>query len=282
MRGHDVWQTSKIWIMNIPITPGSLLARHVEWPVRLRVEAGLAPPESEAFCELLLQRNGAAKLLLTADAFQTEVRGRWRLLASDARHYAFRIYAKQVTGPGTALGARLWGNLKASLCLRVTAQWTLAEVPCPAGSEVEPTDEAQPEAHAGESSPDAYARLLLGSWLEYHFSFKSDFIYFERFTFHADGSALRERWKQIDQIDDDEQHEYLAMRGGYRFVQPDEVRFEPEAPDGEPATLIIRPNIWPVGDIHLELQLSGGAPGYHKRLERERAENPPAEGGFSG
>lgn len=267
--------------MNIPITPGSLLAKHVGWPVSLRVEAGLTPPGSEAFCELLLRRDGTARFVLTIDALQTEVRGLWRLLESEAMHYAFRIYAKQVSGTGTAFGARLWANLKAPLCLRVTAQWTIAEVTCPAGSEAEPTDEAQPKPPPGEPTPDAYPRLLLGAWQEYHFSFKSDFIYFERFTFHADGSALRERWKQVDQLDDDERHEYTATRGGYRFVQPDEVRFEPEAPGDEPATLIIRPNLWPVGDIHLELQLSGGGQG-HKRLERERVENPPFAGGFSG
>lgn len=281
MCGHDVWRECKIRIVNIAITPDSLLARHVGWLTRLRVEADLAPPGSKAFCDLLLQRNGMAKLILTVGALQTEVRGRWRLLASEATHYAVRIYARQVSGPGTALGVRLWGNLKAPLCLRVTAQWTIAELPCPAGSESEPADEPQPTSHTGQPSPDAYARLLLDSWLEYHFSFKSDFIYFERFTFRADGSALRETWKQIDQIGDEEKHEYTATRGSYRFVQPDEVRFEPESPGGEPATLFIRPNIWPVGDIHLELQRSSVA-GLHKRLTRERGENLPPAGEFSG
>jgi len=256
--------------MNIPIAPGHLLADHLDWLIRLSAGAGFALPGSEAVCVLMLQRDGTVRLIITAGRSQTEIRGRWRLLESEATHYAIRIFAQQVSGPDTIIGARLWHDLHAPLCLRVTEDKMLAEVPCPAGSEKAPNVEAQPKLHTVHPSPETYARLLLGSWLHRSFSFKSDFLYFERFTFYADGSALRERWKQIDQIDDDEKHEYTATRGAYRFAQPDEVRFEPELPGSETARLIIRPNIWPVGDIHLELQLSGVAPGLF-RLERETA-----------
>jgi hypothetical protein len=251
--------------MELPLAPGSLLAQHLGHAFRLITVDG-----AEEW-ELRLRRDGSVRLLIPSAESLTEVRGRWRLLESEAAHYVIRVFAKQVSGPNTSLGARLWRDLNAPLCLRVTAEETIEERPCPPDSESEPATAAQSAPGVGDPPPADYPHLVLGPWLAYHFSFKSDLIYFERFMFFADGTALRERWTQVDQIDDEEKHDFVATRGRHRFVQPDELRFEPEAPGAEPATLKVRPNIWPVGDIHLELQRSGGVPSGLFRLEREAA-----------
>lgn len=263
-RGHDDWRAGTMPRMDFSVTPGSLLAKHLGHPIRLTVADGDTPT-----WELTLRRDGSARLLIGLIRPLTEVRGRWRLLESEAAHYVVRLLAKQVSGPHTTIGARLWQDLNGPLCLHVTAEETIAEAPCPPGSEVEPVATSPSGPRVGNLTPSDYPRLVLGSWLEHHFGFKSDFIYFERFTFFADGAALREQWAQVDQLEDDEKHDYVAVRGTYQLVQQDELRFEPDAPGAETVTLKVRPNIWPSGDIHLELALAT-VPGGAKRFDRER------------
>lgn len=101
-------------------------------------------------------------------------------------------------------------------------------------------------------TPADFPRLLLGRWQKHWFSFKYDWIYFRRYTFAADGTAVYESWQMIDSIGDNERYAYAAIHGRYRFTAPDEVLFEPETPEAAPATVRVRANIWPVGDIHIE------------------------------
>lgn len=110
-----------------------------------------------------------------------------------------------------------------------------------------------PVNHPIPPGPEAFPQLLIGRWWTYSFGFKSDYVFYERFTFEAGGAALYETWREVDALGADEKLDLHQEPGVYHFVGPAEVRFEPANPAAAAVHIEVHPNPHPVGDVHLRL-----------------------------